>query len=110
MAAARKDIIPEKGERLTSPHPTGGYDIIQEDGHRGFMYKLGSLPHRTDGPANTWMDGTELWYFNGQLHRDGGLPAIIYPDGRREFYVDGVRIGGEPLPERRPDIREEGDD
>jgi hypothetical protein len=106
MATKRQDLIPEKGERLTRPDPEGGYDIVQEDGHGGHMYKLGALPHRLDGPANTWMDGTEFWYFQGQLHRGGGKPAIIYPDGRREFYINGVRTGGDPRPERFPDVRE----
>lgn len=33
-------------------------------------------------------DGTESWYENGQLHRDGG-PALIHPDGSEEWYYDG---------------------
>ena len=44
------------------------------------------------------------WYHYGTLHREGGKPARIYPDGRREWYrygalqvIDGpARPGDEP--------------
>jgi hypothetical protein len=30
-------------------------------------------------------DGTLIWEKNGQWHRDGDLPAVIYPDGQLEW-------------------------
>ena len=41
--------------------------------------------HRIDGPAIIFPDGTEHWFFHGELHRDGG-PAIWYPDGEFIMY------------------------
>lgn len=35
--------------------------------------------------------GTKFWYNKeGKLHRDGDLPAVVYPDGGREYYRNGV--------------------
>ena len=48
------------------------------------------VPHREDGPAMSSARGCSQWYINhGQLHRAGGLPAVIRP-GERRFYVEGV--------------------
>ncbi len=35
-------------------------------------------------------EGVQLYYKDGKLHRDGDLPAIIYPDGRKKWCKDGV--------------------
>jgi hypothetical protein len=59
------------------------------------------LRHRYDGPAFIKADGTEMYFYNGVLHRnyveyDGkvvyGGPAIRYPDGSVEYWVDGVKL------------------
>jgi len=45
-----------------------------------------------DLPAITETNGdwsARLWYFEGQLHRDGGLPAVMIADGRKAWYVEG---------------------
>ena len=47
--------------------------------------------HREDGPARVWPDGTQAWYRNGQLHREDG-PAIIWPNGTQEWWRNGVRM------------------
>ncbi|MHB8318135.1 MAG: hypothetical protein ACYDEP_02720 [Acidimicrobiales bacterium] len=46
--------------------------------------------HRVDGPAfmSSYVD---KWYRHGRLHRAGG-PAVIYYDGRREWWEDNKRI------------------
>jgi hypothetical protein len=31
-----------------------------------------------------------FWYRDGKLHRGGGLPAVVWVDGRQEWWVDGV--------------------
>jgi len=43
-------------------------------------------------------NGTEQWYRNGELHRDGDLPAIIYATGSKAWYRDGKqhRDGDQP--------------
>jgi hypothetical protein len=38
-----------------------------------------------------YVNGTEKWYRHGLRHRDDG-PAAIYPDGRRIWFVDGVKV------------------
>jgi hypothetical protein len=58
--------------------------------------------HRNDGPALIKADGTEMWFCHGRIHRDDGLPAVIKPDGTREYYVNGVQIRVE-APEERKD-------
>jgi hypothetical protein len=35
--------------------------------------------------------GTKFWYFEGDLHREDG-PAIIWPDGNKRWYLDGIRF------------------
>ena len=40
--------------------------------------------------------GDKSWFFNNVLHREGGLPAIVYADGCKDWLVDGLyhRIDG----------------
>ena len=50
--------------------------------------------HRDGGlPAIVFYDGTQNWVLNGAMHRDGGLPAIIYPNGECQWWVNGTKIG-----------------
>ncbi len=44
-----------------------------------YYFKSGKLDN-DDGPTIT-LDGAQYWYKEGQLHRDGDLPAIIYTMG-----------------------------
>jgi hypothetical protein len=46
--------------------------------------------HRTDGPAVEWPDGTREWWVDGKLHRVDG-PASDWPNGYREWWVDGKK-------------------
>ena len=63
------------------------YRIETNDaGSRYYLNNAGEL-HRTDGPAITHADGTELWYQNDQCHRTDG-PAITWPDGRKWWYLN----------------------
>jgi hypothetical protein len=42
------------------------------------------------------VNGTEKWYRDGQRHRDPDEgPAASYPDGRRVWFVDGVKVRSE---------------
>lgn len=47
-----------------------------------YYYKNGVL-HREDGPAIEYTNGSEEWFIDGQLHREGDKPArIIYTKDR----------------------------
>ena len=37
-------------------------------------------------------NGTQKWFINNELHRENDLPAIIYSDGTKEWYLNGKFI------------------
>ena len=48
--------------------------------------------HRDGGlPAVERANGYKAWWVNGKLHRDGGLPAREFADGSKSWYLNGVR-------------------
>lgn len=51
-----------------------------------------------DQPSIVYNDGTQKWYQNGELHRDGDRPALIDSDGTKEWWRNGkpFRENGEP--------------
>jgi hypothetical protein len=50
------------------------------------------LRHRDgDKPARIWADGNLHWYKNGLRHRTTG-PAVIHPDNKKEYWINGVNI------------------
>jgi len=57
-------------------------DIILEWHQDGILHRDG------DKPAIICY-GIKKWYKHGKLHRSNG-PAVIYPDGRTEWWSDGV--------------------
>lgn len=103
MAAKKseKRIFSDGGEHFSPPHPQGGYDQKAPNGAGGYSYSLNGWPHRLDGPAVTWMDGTELRYREGKLHCENG-PARIHPNGHRAWFNDGVQIREEGKPTWEP--------
>ncbi len=55
--------------------------------------------HRDGGlPAIEWANGSKMWYQNGQIHRDGDLPAVELADGTKEWYRNGKRHRDGNLP------------
>ena len=70
------------------------YIGITKDGNK-FYYsdKAMTIPHREDGPACEYVDGSKLWYLNGKCHREDG-PAMepqyieITKDGNKFYYSD----------------------
>jgi len=54
------------------------------------MWHRNGMLHRKYGPAYECDSGTNCWYYKGKLHRDGGLPAKEYSNGRKEWYKHGV--------------------
>lgn len=67
-----------------------GYEKIV-NGKDNIWYRLNGQPHCADAPAVSLISGYEAWYINGKLHREDG-PAIIWPDGRRECWLDGIDV------------------
>ena len=47
--------------------------------------------HRRYGPAVSWADGGEFWYWHGALHSVYG-PAIIWSNGSQEWHWHGQRM------------------
>ena len=62
------------------------------DKHSGVIsyYNDDFNTHREDGPAMIYPDGRQYWYINGKLHREDG-PAAIYPNGTQYWYINGKR-------------------
>lgn len=56
-------------------------------------YQNGQI-HRNEGPAVTLPNGTEIWYQNGKVHRADG-PAVLYPDQSARWYLDNKRVYSE---------------
>jgi len=56
-------------------------------------YKDGKLIYHSfdDEPAMIYDNGTKYWYKDGLLHRDNNLPAIIYSDGDCGYYKNENR-------------------
>jgi ribosomal protein L25 (general stress protein Ctc) len=55
-----------------------------------FWYKDGQQHRDGDLPAVIYATGDQLWYKNGKLHRDGDLPAAIYADGSQFYYKNSM--------------------
>jgi hypothetical protein len=53
--------------------------------------------HRVDGPAVV-INGTEIWYKEGERHREGGLPSGEFANGSKEWFVEGKRHRDGDLP------------
>ena len=45
-----------------------------------------------DLPALVYSNGTKKWYQHGKLHRVNNKPAAIFHDGRKQWWKNGVRI------------------
>jgi hypothetical protein len=62
---------------------------VEEDGTKNWRSETGGL-HRDYGlPAVIWDDGTCWWYQRGNVHRDQDRPAVVHPDGYRLWYREG---------------------
>lgn len=67
----------------TSPNGTQEWSI-QYDGSR--------LPHRVDGPAILYSDGSYTWYYHGKTHRENGGPAMTWKDGSCNWSIHGDTV------------------
>ena len=75
--------------------------LVDEFGHQRWKDADGQLHRDGDLPAIEWANGDKEWYVRGQRHRDGGLPAIEWANGDKQWYVRGQlhRDGGLPAAE-----------
>ena len=62
------------------------YCLIYPTGTQ-YWYKNGEL-HKDGEPAVITADGVEEWYKDGKLHRENG-PAIIHPNGTKKWFLNG---------------------
>ena len=49
----------------------------------------GQIHRDGDEPAIIYVNGNQEWYKKGEIHRDGDLPAIIYSNGEKAWYKNG---------------------
>jgi hypothetical protein len=54
------------------------------------IYLKDDMLHREDDLPAIVTPGRQEWYYNGRLHRDNGKPSIIWENGDRDFYNNGV--------------------
>ena len=100
------------------------YDqFIPENNSKTEIYLKNGECHREDGPAMIFPDGLTCWYYEGNLHREGG-PAIedlkydervnrghltiVHGEamiGSSEYWLDGVRYTQEDYVKINRDIR-----
>jgi len=68
------------------------YKVEVDENGNTFWYNQQDQRHREGGlPAIEYADGAKQWLVNGKLHREGGLPAIEFADGGKEWMVNGKR-------------------
>ncbi len=75
--------------------------IINFDGYQiiyGYARSSHDLRPCANPQSRTWADGYQMWYNNGQQHRDGDLPAVIVTNGFQSWYKNGQfhRDGNKP--------------
>jgi hypothetical protein len=63
--------------------------VLEKDGRRVIYNEFGQTHHETL-PAVIYPDGSKEWRKNGKMHRDGDLPAYVNKDGTMGWYRDGV--------------------
>jgi len=89
----RKKYVDEHGR----PHREDGPAVIWEDGTKAWF--VNGVQHREDGPALEFANGSKEWYADGKLHRIDG-PAIVYADGYTQWWLQGVQVEEEEFNER----------
>jgi len=73
--------------RLKEPAP-----IISLTGTHRWYNKDGKLHRDNDLPAVIWEDGSKFWWVSGEKHRENDMPAVIYSDGYKTWWVNGLFI------------------
>ena len=82
---------PDGSNKVTISSVTGqgtwSNPIKHGTGGQAIMYMANGVMHRNDGTALISGDGIQFWYYKGQIHRSGGRPAVIYPNGNTQHYL-----------------------
>lgn len=55
-------------------------------------YLNGLVHSRGDEPAVTTLDGFNIWFYKGTLHRRNGPAVLNYGMDIREYWIHGKRI------------------
>jgi cytochrome c-type biogenesis protein CcmE len=76
---------------LIVPYPCflGNYKLTYLD---GTVVEAVRIPAAFTGAVD-YINGDKVYFVNGKLHRDGGLPAQELVAGWDEYYVKGKRTG-----------------
>lgn len=71
---------------------------LAKTGERVDRHYVDGLLHSEAGPAEKRANGAQLYYRQGKLHREGGMPAFQGLTGTKKYAIDGKyhRLGGEP--------------
>jgi len=80
------------------PHSSRGVPTVDWLCGTQKWYRDGELHRDGDLPAEIWANGTQKWYRDGELHRDGDLPAEIWANGSQRWYREGVMHRDGDLP------------
>jgi len=65
---------------------------INEQGTKRWYNKNGQRHRDGDKPAIVWADGDKFWYRNGKPHRDGGKPAVERAGGDKFWYQNEKHV------------------
>lgn len=65
----------------------------------GKIWRENGQLHRVDGPAAELNSGDKYWYQNNFYFREGGLPAVEYANGNKEWWVNGRQYYYDPADE-----------
>ena len=68
---------------LAEPAP-----VIHNNGTKKWFNKDGQLHRDGDQPAVIWADGTRLWYRDGGLYRDHDKPVVMARGKSMAWYMD----------------------
>jgi hypothetical protein len=79
---------------------------VGNDGTRWYNEE-GQLHREGDLPAIEYADGDKWWYINGQLNREGGKPAVEWADGGKAWYINGEEVEeAEAIEYFKPKVKE----
>jgi len=62
---------------------------IDSNGVKYWKNKEGQKHRGNDKPAIEYPNGEKEWYINGKMHRENDKPAVEYSDGRKKWFING---------------------
>ena len=68
-------------------------------GHSKKIWYFEGLIHREGDLPALICNVYRVWYKYGKVHRENG-PAVIFSDGKEEFYKEGIKITKKPRPKQ----------